>query len=493
MQPGRTHASQSRNSMHKAGVLCIAAALLLTAPLVWAERTQLKPGWNIFSTDQDIQIGHKVARQAENKLPMLADQRVDEYLNTLGRKLAGYAPGAKFPYEFHCVNSHQVNSFALPGGVVFIYRGIIEEAGDEAQLAGVMAHEISHAALRHGTNQATKAEMSTGVLGILGGVVGGGSVGAVVSEAGEDLATSSVLLKYSRNSETQADVLGTQILFDSGYDPRAMGQFFENIENEGKRGRFAEFFSDHPIPEHRIERIDKEIDKMGGPPKDYKSDSADFRELRRYIVELPTPPNPPEKGKHSAELARTQTDDRPSLHTVAPSAPPANLHDYAGTTFSAQYPADWQASGQDDSVSFLPPRGTFKDARDNPATGYGVSTGVFQPQAGILSNASDGEPFPETTPSPSLNEVADQLLATLTQSRPHLKPISLREGIQVDGQPAISVKLANDSPLGGPETDWLIAVLRPQSVLYFICAAPENEFADYDSAFRKIISSVRLK
>jgi predicted Zn-dependent protease len=236
-------------------------------------------------------MGKKLSAAAETQLPMLDDLRVNGYLNRLGRKLTEFAPGTKYPYEFHCVNSKQINSFALPGGQVYIYRGVIEEADDEAQLAGVMAHEISHVVLRHGTNQATRQEMSTGLFGILGGVVGGGSVSAITSQLSNGAIVGSVLVRYSRTAETQADILGTQILYDAGYDPRAMAQFFENAENDTKKkGRVAALFADHPIPERRIQRVDAEIDKLGGPPKDYKTDSPEFREIRRYVLSLPIVP-----------------------------------------------------------------------------------------------------------------------------------------------------------------------------------------------------------
>src|SRR5580704_439906 len=291
MQPGRIQVARPHKSARRATAWCFVAMLVLITPLAASDRTKIKPGWNIFSTDQDVEMGKRLSATAEAQLPMLEDLRVNGYLNRLGRRIAAFAPGTQFPYEFHCVNSKQLNSFALPGGQVYIYRGIIEDADDEAQLAGVIAHEISHVALRHGTNQATRKEMSSGLFGMLGGVVGGGSVSSITSELGGGVIAGSVLVKYTRTSETQADILGTQILYDAGYDPRAMAQFFENAENDSKKkGRVAALFADHPVPERRIERVDEEIDKMGGAPKDSKVDSPEFREIRRYVLSLPIVP-----------------------------------------------------------------------------------------------------------------------------------------------------------------------------------------------------------
>ncbi len=167
---------------------------------------------------------------------------------------------------------------------------MIEAADNEAQLAGVMAHETSHVALRHGTNQASKAYVAQVPLAILGGVMGNkNSMGAILAQLGADFATNSLLLKYSRTGESQADEMGTQILYDSGYDPRAMAQFFEKIQAEDRSGNPVEFFSNHPNPENRMERVDQEIKLLGGSPRGNKTDSREFQEIKRYVMSLPAP------------------------------------------------------------------------------------------------------------------------------------------------------------------------------------------------------------
>ena len=144
---------------------------------------------------------------------------------------------------------------------------MIEAADNEAQLAGVIAHEISHVALRHGTNQASKASAAQLPLAILGGVIGSDSTKAALTQLGASFAVNSILLKYSRTAETQADVMGTQILYDAGYDPRAMAQFFQKIEADQRKGGGAvEFFSNHPSPDNRIERVNEEVNLLGGSP-----------------------------------------------------------------------------------------------------------------------------------------------------------------------------------------------------------------------------------
>src|ERR1700752_2477634 len=144
------------------------ALLLVCAPGLWAQRSKLKPPWNVYSPETDIQVGKQNAQILEKRLPLCNTPQVDAYLTKLGLKLVSKLPtrGVQYPWEFHCVNSKEINAFAMPGGFVFVNRGAIEAADNESQLAAVMAHEVSHVALRHGTAQASKARFAEGAAGI---------------------------------------------------------------------------------------------------------------------------------------------------------------------------------------------------------------------------------------------------------------------------------------------------------------------------------------
>ena len=288
--------------MKKYSILLVAITLAL-APLVWADRTELNPGWNMFSPQQDVEVGQQTSQEAEQQLNMLNNSRVDRYLNKLGLRLSDKAPGEKYPYQFKVVNDRGINAFALPGGFLYINRGVIEAADNEAQLAGVIAHEISHVALRHGTNPASKAYISQVPLAILGGTLGSDSTGAVLAQIGAGFAVDSVLLKYSRNAERQADLLGTQILYDAGYDPRAMGQFLRKLAASSQGGLPA-FFSSHPNAEDRDELVDAEIVNMGGFSRNLRTDSREFQDIKRYLSGLT---GPPETGGTSVARGNTGT------------------------------------------------------------------------------------------------------------------------------------------------------------------------------------------
>jgi hypothetical protein len=170
----------------------------------------VKPGFNVFSAEQDVEIGRQSAVEAEKQLPLLNDRNTQAYVESVFSRLAAQAPGTKFPYQIRVVNARDINAFALPGGFTYVNRGAITAARTEGELAGVLAHEISHVALRHGTNNATKSYMTQAGLGVLGGILGRGkpeSTAQIINIIG-GLGMNAVFLKYSRDAETQADIVG---------------------------------------------------------------------------------------------------------------------------------------------------------------------------------------------------------------------------------------------------------------------------------------------
>jgi hypothetical protein len=443
---------------------------LLLVPGSSAQRTQLKPGWNQFSPQQDIELGKRAAVDAEKQLPLCNAPRVDAYLTELGMRLAQKLPtgGVQYPFEFHCVNDKAINAFALPGGYVFVNRGAIEAADTEAQLAGVLAHELSHVALRHGTNQATKAMMAQTGLGIFGAVFGDTTGGALLTTLGSFTA-GGVLLRYSRTAESQADVMGTQVNYDSGYDPRALAQFFEKLNAETKGKIPAEFFSDHPNPEHRVERVDEEIDKLGGVRPNARRDSSEFEAIKREVLALPVlkklPPGAP--------------------GVAAPAGPPpppsGNFATYQANSYTLRYPDNWKKYPESDGsgVSFAPEGGVVNDGSGHSALAYGLIVSVGKAQ---------GDPNDWN----ALDSATRQVIQDLQKANPNMKITRKGEHLRLNGQPGLSTYLSNDSPAGGQETDWVVSVLRPEGIVYFVCVAPQSAYANYDKTFSSILDSVRF-
>jgi beta-barrel assembly-enhancing protease len=449
---------------------CLLLCTLLTsldANSVWAQRTQLKAPWNMYSPQTDVNLGKQNAALMEKRLPSCNDPKVDGYLTKLGQRLVAKLPtrGVQYPWEFHCVNDKSVNAFALPGGYVFVNRGAIEVSDNEAQLAAVMAHELSHVALRHGTAQASKAQLAQGAAGIFGGLFGGSTAGDWLTE-GVALGAGGLLLRYSRGDETQADVMGTQVLYDSGYDPRAMAQFFEKLQAETKGKNPPQFLSDHPNPDHRVERVAEEIDKLGGPPANGKRDSTEFEAIKREVLALPV-------VKKIVPMTASADPASP------PPAASSVFSEYQGSSFALRYPDNWGEADTEGGASFAPLGGLVRAAGGPGGFAYGMIVST------TLAQADSNDPD-------ALAKATQRLIQSLQKSNPDLKVTQQSAPVRLNGRPGLSTYLSNDSPVGGQETDWLITVMQSNGLLSFLCVAPQAAYSEYDKTFSAILDTVRL-
>lgn len=445
--------------------IILLAFVLLALPSIGLsdDRTVIRPGWNAFSPQQDIELGKKASTQVPRQFVLLNNKRVDQYLQRLGTRLAAHAPGYKYPYQYRCINSETINAFALPGGFVYINRGVIENADDEAQLAAVMAHETAHVALRHGTSQATKAYAAEAGINIVGALIGGNAATLLMGRFLGGVGIPIAFLKMSRTDESQADILGAQILHDAGYDPQAMADFYEKL---GQLPQPAEFFSDHPSPERRIERIDQEVDRLNGAPANATHDSREFEAIKRYVKLLPPPPPKP-------------VGPAADVDAGGPAIPSTEYASFSNSEVTLAYPDNWKPHAQYGGASFSPEGGVIKDAQGNSAVVYGVIVSVFAP-----GNISDN--------APTLGQANKQLIASLEQSDPKLSVMRAPESTTLGEQPALSTYLQGDSQVGGAGAEWLVTTLRPNGLFYVICIAPQKDYDAYSSAFRAVIHSVRF-
>ena len=284
-------------------VFATIAGLVLLAGLGQAAK-EIKPGWNLFKPAQDIELGREASKEIEQQVEIVNDERLTGYVQRIGKRLAGVAPGEKYPYSFKVVADPSINAFALPGGPMYVHTGLIAAADNEAQLAGVLAHEVSHVALRHSTNQASKAYafqipivLATGMLGNKGGLLGS------LSQIGVSFGLNSLFLKYSRNAEKDADILGARMLAEAGYDPIEMARFFEKLKGGGGGGRMAQFFSDHPSPANRVRYVEEEVREL--PSEKYtKGDSSEFRQMKERAAGIkPTKKTASQSGAAGARKA----------------------------------------------------------------------------------------------------------------------------------------------------------------------------------------------
>jgi predicted Zn-dependent protease len=269
----------------------IVAITLLISGGASAQTRVVAPA-NKYSAAEDVRIGRQAAAQAERQLPLLHDPAVTSYVAGIGRRLvAGLPPTMRhrgFGYSFKVVNQPDINAFALPGGPMYVNRGMLEAARNEGEVAGVMAHELAHVALRHATAQAGKASpYALGTIGgqILGAIIGG-RVGSVVAE-GTRVGLGAAFMRFSREYERQADLAGAQIMARAGYDPRDLANMFRTIEQRGG-GSGPEWLSDHPNPGNRYAAIQREATLLR--VRNARRDTTAFHKVRARLQRIAPAP-----------------------------------------------------------------------------------------------------------------------------------------------------------------------------------------------------------
>ncbi len=445
--------------------------LLSGMALTLAARTKIKPGMNFFSKQQEVQLGREASAQVEKEVTLVRDSALTSYVNQLGQRLARYSPEPEFPYTFKVVRDKKINAFALPGGPVYVNTGTIAAAENEAQLAGVLGHEIGHVALRHGTNNASKAMLAQLPLAALGGIIGQGSIGGQLAQLGIGFGLNSVMLKYSRDAERQADIVGAQMLYDAGYNAEEMVRFFENMQ-KGERGSSVEWLSSHPNPGNRAELVRREISELG-PQKSLTNDGPGFAQARSLAGGINRQPAADRPGGYGHDASGEHQH---------PGLPSRNFRVFDGGSFRISYPDNWQVYGEEGSAATIAPREGIVRTRDSAGIAYGAMISIFEPEPG-----EDGRI--------SLSEATAQLIEQLRQSNSGLRTLSGRQRFQVDGRQALSTMMMGRSPVRGEnETDWLVTVLRSDGTLWYVVfVAPERDFSTFRPAFEQMLDSVRLR
>ena len=446
----------TRRTARKRAIVMVVLAAAVTALGVTAGRSYYHPGYNLYSPQDDVKLGQQAEQQAMQQLPILHDSTTDAYVTALGRKLASKMPGPEFPYRFHVVQQNPINAFAVPGGAVFVNTGTICAASNEAQLAGVMAHEESHVALRHSTSMASKQAIASVPLGILGAVLGNG-MGGQLARMGAQIGIGSVFMHYSRSMESQADALGAQVMNAAGYDPRQMAAFFDKLKQQGG-SRTAQFLSDHPDPGNRQQAIDAEIPTLGSHPT-YVDDTTRFHQVQSRVC----------------SGAASRNGGQGGVQNGVPSSGGEQQAAFQGITLA--FPRTWHAYGDATSqLTLAPPNGVMTRGNEG-AVITGVIVSVFQPAH-----------------SSSLDAGAEELISFLQQSNPQLRRLSGRhQAVRTAGIEGDGIELSNRNLQGQMESDHLIVFPRNDgTLLYFIFIAPSRSYGNVAPTFDRILGSVRI-
>jgi Zn-dependent protease with chaperone function len=461
-----------------------------------AAQTQVKPGFNVFSVQQDIEIGRQSAAEAERQLRLVRDRSVDEYLNEIVEELAEGSTGPKFPYHAQAVNAAEINAFALPGGPLYVNRGLIQAARSEGELAGVVAHEMAHIALRHATHNVSKAYMAQAGLGILGGLLGGRtgrSTAQIINSVG-GFGLNALFLKYSRDAETQADIVGAQMMARAGYDPLDMATFFDLLRQQARRdpGGLEQFFSSHPAPADRAARIRKEAEALGAVGRRTASVGG-FEEIQSRLRSRGPAPS-------MGRLARgdSRTDDRRGGYGGRPvdvriERPSSRFRTFEAEdgVFEIDYPENWRAFEAESGmgVTLAPESGITEGGGGEQGIVYGVIVNRYDP----FESPADSE-RPGRSYDPDLDQATDDLVEQLLRTNSYLRRSRDPRREVVDGARALVLTLSGRSPLTGQDERVTVFTreLPRGDVLYSLLIAPSRDYASLEDTFDRMLASLRV-
>lgn len=277
---------------------------------------------NWYSVDSEVKMGRQYAEQIEKSTKFITDPVITEYVNRMAQNLAKNSD-AKVPFTVKIIDSDEVNAFALPGGFFFVNSGLILAADEESELAGVMAHEMSHVIAHHAARQMTRANYAH--IGTVPLIFIGGWAGYGIYEAA-NIGIPIAFLEFSREFEVQADYLGVQYMWKTGYDPQSFIAFFEKLEALEKRkpGLVSKVFEDHPPTPDRIVRAQQEIARILPPRDQYLVDTAEFQDVKARLARIESKHrlNPSESGK-TPELRRASTSDSDQKADPSPDSRPS--------------------------------------------------------------------------------------------------------------------------------------------------------------------------
>jgi len=501
---------QSRKFSTRA--LALVLSLLLTQPLALlgqSSQPQLPdPGSPGMNKEQQEKLGLQAMGEVYKQMPVLPDSSPEtRYVQQLGRKLQTVIPADRsWPYQFHVIPAADINAFALPGGPIFINLGTITAADNEAELAGVMAHEMSHVYMQHSAKQAPKATVAQIIAGLAGAVLPQSGLGNL-GRMGIQIGAGTMLMKYSRKDEAQADATGAIIMYKAGYNPKAMADFFQKLEQKYGSGGL-QILSDHPNPGNRQANIQKEIQNW--PSKNYASSSSEFASVKQDASHIKAysaqeiangaksgawaeqnrkngsiPRNVPVSSNEGSGKNEAATNGGGSSGGSASEAatdvafkavkPSSNFTQLQQGNFTISYPDNWKTAGDQGTVMIVPEQGAGQN---------GISYGV-------MIGASQG--------GSSIDQTTQQLIQTMQRDNPGMQVSGDLKNVEVNGMQGRSVFLQGNSPLQQngkplPERDWLVTLPRPDgNLMYLVFVSPERDFNQLHPTYQKMLDSLQLR
>ncbi len=480
------HNHDRMKSFHAAPIRASAVLALALSSTLVAAQTKISAPNNNYTPAQDVELGLQAAAEVRQQLPVMRDDEVTSYVEDIGRRLVAVIPPEfqhpEFRYTFDVVNVREINAFALPGGPMFVNRGMIQAAQTEGEVAGVMAHELSHVLLRHGTAQASKAtkyEIGQIAGAVLGSIIGGGW-GQVVAQ-GTQFGLGTAFLRFGREYEQQADLEGAHLMAAAGYDPRDMANMFKTIEKQSGSGG-PQWLSDHPNPGNRQAYITKEAETLR--VANAVRDTRGFQQVQSHLARLapaPTTEQATRNARRGGGGGPTGTSGRTRRETGLPSGrvepPSGSFRSYnVGNIFRVSVPSNWQQLEDGNTVTFAP-EGAYGEYNGQSVFTHGLQVGV------------------ERNETHNLQTATDELIDSLARGNPNLSRPSGYQRARVGGQDGLRTILSNTSEATGQREniELFTTQLRDGNLFYAVGVAPRDAFSSYQGLFDRIVGSIQLR
>ena len=475
--------------------LVVAVAIL---PAATFAQTPIKIHSNKFSTADDVKLGQEAAAEAEKKMQLVGDAELGAYLERVGQRLAASIPTEfqhpEFHYSFKVVNAKEINAFALPGGPMYVNSGMIVAAKTEDEMAGVMAHEISHVALRHGTANVTKAQkysMLSNVMG-MGGAILGGPLATVAQMGAQGVGV--YLLKFSREYETEADLLGARIMANAGYDPRELANMFRTLESQGGGGG-PSFLSDHPSAKDRYAKINQEAQSLSVNTAT-APDRHDFVVAQQRLTgntvgqtfagnqalaNNQRTANSQTAANNSREPNQVSPDPNAGNRTNAPSIPNGHIElpssryqTFNKGIFTVSIPDNWHEIDGQQNGTWFAPNGAYGSANGQTVFTHAVNLGMVQ------------------TRTKDAQKATAEFVKGITGGNLHSR--GGYERMDVDGRQGRLITFDNVNEATGRAelVNIVTAQLKSGDLFYLIAVSPTDEYKNYQNTFLAILRSVRL-
>lgn len=458
---------------------------LIVSFLVWtvgvlpsaavAQQTRIVAPKNKYSVQDDMRLGRQASAEVERQLPILNDSITTRYVESIGRRLVAAVPEEfrhpEFDYTFKVVNASDINAFALPGGAMYVNRGMIQAARNEGEIAGVMAHELSHVVLRHATAQATKQQSAGNQLRTLGMIFGGAILGGQSGAELGAIGAQSFMLKYSREYESQADLLGARIMANAQYDPRDLANVFQTIAQQGG-SRGPTWLSDHPDPGNRYDTINREAQRLPVSPNPIKL-TAEFERVKSRLAGMPrtrSTADLQQDSQRNGGYQQSPTSGGRYTRNIEPPSTRTRLYS-SGNWISMRIPDNWQDFATSSQVTFAP-EGAYGDR--------GITRGAMIGIAG--SNVRDAY------------QGTQDYINELLQGNSYLRQRGSLTRTTLSGLSGYTTQLAGRSDITGQTEIVTVytALMRNGDLFYLATVSPQSETYDYQAAFHYMVDSLRL-